>query len=239
MSNRSIVTLAVLLTGSLFIDSCKHDPLEFVTPTDDNGGNNGWNNTPCDPDSVYFQNSVLPLLTTNCTMSGCHDAASNQDGVTLTSYQSVMNSGIIDPGNASNSDLFDVITETDPDKIMPPPPYSPLSPSQITTINNWINQGANNNSCTSGCDTTNVTYSGSIAPLLSAKCTGCHGSINPQGNINLTTYTNVYSLATSGTLYGAVDHQPNYARMPPSGSKLPQCELDMIRIWIQNGAPNN
>lgn len=235
--NRSLLTIVFSISlAVVLLESCKHDPLEFVTP---NGNNGGGNNTPCDPDSVYFQNTVLPLLTTNCTMSGCHDAASNQDGVTLVSYQSVMNSGIIDPGNASNSDLYEVITETDPDKIMPPPPYAPLSPSQIATLSNWIEQGATNNSCNSGCDTTNVTYSGSIAPILQSRCTGCHGATNPQGNINLTTYANVAALANAGALYGAVDRQPNYAAMPPSGSKIPQCELDLIRIWIQNGTPNN
>ena len=40
----------------------------------------------CDPDTVYFQNTILPLVVSSCVTVGCHDQASHKDGVILTDY---------------------------------------------------------------------------------------------------------------------------------------------------------
>ncbi|MFM7218018.1 MAG: c-type cytochrome domain-containing protein, partial [Bacteroidota bacterium] len=221
------------LSTALFFTSCKNDPLEFLPPSGNGTGANS-----CDPDSAYFENDIAPLLNTNCAKSGCHDPITHAEGIRLNTYANVMNSGIIDPGNPGNSDLIEVITETDPDKIMPPPPAQPLTSSQIALLNQWISQGARNNSCTGGCDTTNVTFSQSIAPLLQNKCNGCHGTSNPGGGVILTSYANVLTVAQNGKLLSSVEHTSAFP-MPKNGNKLPQCEIDMIRIWIDAGAPNN
>ena len=49
----------------------------------------------------------------------------------------------------------------------------------------------------------------------------------------------VNTLATEGRLLGAVQHQVGYTPMPPAGGMLPQCDIDKIAIWVQQGAPNN
>ena len=46
--------------------------------------------TSCSPDTVYFHQTILPLITSNCAMSGCHDAISKKDGVILTDYTNTM-----------------------------------------------------------------------------------------------------------------------------------------------------
>ena len=40
-------------------------------------------------------------------------------------------------------------------------------------------------------------------------------------------------------IYTAVDHQPGFLLMPTSGIKIPACEIEVIRIWINEGALNN
>ena len=86
---------------------------------------------PCDPDVIYFDLDVLPLLLSNCAFSGCHDAASHQDGVILESYETVIQTADVEPFNLGDSEIYEVLVDTDLDEIMPPPPTEacPLLPS--------------------------------------------------------------------------------------------------------------
>lgn len=224
--------------------ACKHTPLTTedvteVTPaTGGNGGPGGSSGIACDPDTVYFNNTILPLFVSNCAKSGCHDAASAQEGIILDSYANIINTGEIEPFDPDGGHIVDVITENDPDKIMPQPPNQPLSQQQINQIVQWINQGAQNNFC-NACDTGNVTFSGKVKPILDLKCVGCHNNSIANGSVNLSTHAGVHAVALSGQLYGAISHTPGYSFMPKNSSQLPQCEIDAIKIWIDSGAPAN
>src|SRR5205085_11653785 len=125
------------------------------------------------------------------------------------SYANVVASGEITPFNSNEGDIHKVITENDPDKIMPPPPNTPLTPEQINLIVTWINQGAQNNYCTD-CDTTNVTYAGKIKSIIDLKCKGCHSGSNAPLGINLTTYSGLQGIALTGALMGSITHQTGY-----------------------------
>lgn len=215
---------------------CKHEIPQPIVLDDGNGNGNGTGSgIPCDPDSVYFEQQILPLLVSNCSQPGCHNAGSAQDGIVLTSYSNLMNT-------AGTNELWEVINETDPDKIMPPPPESPLTSAQISLIQTWIQQGAQNNFCdqaTGPCDTLNVTYNSTVKPILQAKCVGCHSGASPSAGINLSTWAGVNSTAQAGSLTGSINHLPSYSPMPKSGPKLPPCEIRQIEIWVSQGAPNN
>ena len=141
----------------------------------------------CSSDTVYFQNTILPLVVSSCGTTGCHDQASQKDGVVLTDYASIINTGEIKPGDPNDSELFETLSE-DGDDLMPPPPYDPLSSEQIRVIRQWIAQGAKNNACSDGCDTANATFSGQIWPMMESYCTGCHSASAPGGGIVLADY---------------------------------------------------
>jgi len=227
----ALFAAAILLL--LMLPGCKHEPP--IAPLVEDGGNGGGGGDDCDPNVVYFQQQVLPLLISNCAVPGCHDQATDDnDWIQITDYNTLLNSGIIQDG-----DLVEALNEDDPDKIMPPPDQPGLTDQQIDLIELWIAQGAQNNSCSSGCDTTNVTYSGTIVPLVQQRCGGCHGGANPQGGLNLGTHAVLSTLALDGTLAASVTHAPQAIPMPPSGPMLPQCDVDKFLIWIQDGAPNN
>jgi hypothetical protein len=91
------------------------------------------------------------------------------------------------------------------------------------------------------CDTSNVTYSNSVAPVFAnangANCNSCHSSSNPSGNIVTDNYASVK--ANISRIRGAINHQSGYSQMPQNGSKLSTCELTKIDIWINQGMPNN
>lgn len=225
----------------IFLPSCKHDPLwtDDGVPIDTLDIGKG---QPCSPDTAYFQNQVLPILISQCAKSGCHDAQSHQDGVVLTDYQRVMATGKIKPFRPFDSEMFEVIIDSDPDDRMPEAPNPPLTTEQIGIIRKWIEQGALNNGCDDdlgNCDTQGVTYANFVSGLLANRCVGCHSGANPGGSIRLTTYNEVKAVAQGGRLVGAITHAQGYSPMPKGGAKLSDCNVDKISAWINGGMLQN
>ena len=134
--------LTVSLGLLLLVAGCQHESLAPPNLAPD------YISSPCSPDSAYFVRDVLPILASNCAVSGCHDASTRAEGVRLDHYQAVLQTAEVRAGDPDNSELFEVCVETSPDKRMPPPPRSPLSPGQVETLRRWIAQGARNNHCT-------------------------------------------------------------------------------------------
>lgn len=225
----------------LFAVACSTDP---YLPDNGNVGGPGPGPTPnptdsCDPNVVYFQQQVLPLLISNCAVPGCHSGA-GQDGVILTDYNTVVTTGDVTPFNISESDLYEVLVDPDPDKRMPPPPAAQLGSAEIQTIANWIAQGAMNSSCVSSdCDTSAVTFTGTIQPLIDQNCKGCHSGTSPQGGIALTNYSQVQTLAANGSLLGVVRAEAGYVAMPYNSNSLNSCKIRQLELWVAQGAPNN
>ncbi len=92
------------------------------------------------------------------------------------------------------------------------------------------------------CDTTTITYSRSVVPVLENYCLSCHntssaGSLG--GNIILEGYSNCKLKADDGSLLGSVSHQSGYSYMPKNSAKLDDCSISIIELWIKSGSPNN
>jgi hypothetical protein len=90
----------------------------------------------------------------------------------------------------------------------------------------------------SACDTTNVTYSGTIAPLMASNCNSCHSASTGNG-VNTSDYTNLKLIVTNGKLVKSVNWTAGAIQMPLGGQKLPSCTLAKINKWVNNGALNN
>jgi len=90
-----------------------------------------------------------------------------------------------------------------------------------------------------GCDTTNVTYSNTITPLMTDHCNVCHSTAVASGGIVTDNFNSLKIIAANGKLWGAVDHQQGYSPMPKSSGKLSDCNLSKIKKWIDAGSPNN
>ncbi|HAK80551.1 MAG TPA: hypothetical protein DCR35_08125 [Runella sp.] len=189
---------------------------------------------------VCFNTAILPIFLANCATSGCHDSKTAAEGYDLTSYDKIVRKGI-SVGNSKKSKLYQVIIDTSKER-MPPPPNAPMSSDKIQLIASWIDQGAKNITCeTSG--STNSTqvasYSKHLVPIFDYYCTGCHNSTTQSGNINLTGYANVQTLAKNGKLYGAITHASGYQPMPSSSLKLSDCQIGLVKKWIDSGMLNN
>lgn len=199
---------------------------------------------PCDPDTAYFIKDVLPILLSSCGKSGCHDATA-QEGVRLDSYAATMASGVITPFNPGDSELWEKINETDPEDIMPPPPDAPLDAARKEIIRKWIEQGALDLTCDETCDTTNVTFTGTIWPdIIQKHCLGCHTGAGASGGVRLDSYDNVRSHALiptgqPGSLLGAITHAAGNSPMPQNQGMLSDCKIAQVKKWINDGTPNN
>jgi hypothetical protein len=86
------------------------------------------------------------------------------------------------------------------------------------------------------CDTVNVTYSGTVKPILQTNCYGCHSGATPPKGLNLTLFNAVKTVASNGKLAGVISHAPGFPQMPQGASKLPDCSIAKIKAWINKGA---
>jgi uncharacterized membrane protein len=230
------------LAAVLVLTACKHEPPILPADEGTSGGGGGGVDPPdevvvCDSNVIWYQQQIQPLLTSNCTMGdGCHSSATDDnDNIDLTSYSNLMNSGVVQDG-----DLWEAINDNDPDDRMPRPPQTPLTPEQIALIGAWIQQGAQNNSCEpSACDTLNVTYSGTIQPVIQARCQGCHSGATPQGGLDFTSWSVLNAVANDGRLAGAIQHMPSFEPMPRNAPRMNNCRIRQFLIWIDSGALNN
>ena len=182
----------------------------------------------CSPDTVYFTNTLGPLIVSSCAMTGCHNGSGRNP--TLVTYTNIRNQ--VTPGFPTLSRLYTVLNGGEE----PMPPSAPFTNAQKLIVSKWIEQGAKNNSCVdTNCDTTAVTYSSTVSSIISTNCLGCHGAA---ATTKLDSYTNVKAVVTSVRLLGAIQHLPGFIAMPPGGT-LSVCDINKIKAWINKGALNN
>jgi hypothetical protein len=89
------------------------------------------------------------------------------------------------------------------------------------------------------CDTLNVTFSGSIVPLLANNCLSCHSNASAASSaagIRLEDYADVQIRASA--ISAAINHTGPFP-MPKNGRKLRECLITRFDIWVREGAQND
>jgi len=90
------------------------------------------------------------------------------------------------------------------------------------------------------CNTTNMSFSKDIVPILQSSCYSCHSNANQSvSGISLEGYSNVKVQVDNGSLVGAITHASGFTPMPQGGAKLSDCTINKIKSWVNSGAPNN
>jgi hypothetical protein len=222
-SYKSVVLVLLLLC--LGVNACKHEPILPIAAPQSLG-------LPCNKDSIYFQNQILPLLVNTCGMAQCHNTQYHSVNFDLTNYEGAMK--LVKPKNVGGSVLYTTMTNLD----MPIAPAPIWTDAQLLLLKTWIEQGAVNNTCNesySGCDTTKITYTNFVKPFVINYCQGCHIQKSWGGNIVLNTYDDLKTVAQSGQLLGCVAQKAGYAAMPKFQKPLSACFVNKIQAWINNG----
>ena len=93
--------------------------------------------------SVDFAHEVVPILRKHC--SECHTGDKKKGGLSMNTRASLLEGGengvVISAGQTQKSKLLDAIVSADPDVRMPPK-GDRLSPAEVATLRNWVEQGA-------------------------------------------------------------------------------------------------
>gem|GEM_PF-1067515 len=88
-------------------------------------------------------------------------------------------------------------------------------------------------------------YEPNVRPILQARCLSCHNPEKRKGGLDMTTYQSLLAGGSGGKIVApgqpadsallGVIQQTREPRMPPSGNKMPDAEIDLIRKWIEQG----
>lgn len=89
------------------------------------------------------------------------------------------------------------------------------------------------------CDGNNSSFANDIYPTLKTYCVNCHNSNFAMGTVNLEGYQNILPYVQDSSLIQSVRQDPNVIFMPPTGGKIPDCNLTQIQNWINQGAKEN
>ncbi len=92
---------------------------------------------------LQFNRDIRPILADNCFR--CHgvDSAAREADLRLDRRTDAIDSGVISPGEAEESELLRRILSDDPDEVMPPPKSrQELTNEQKTKLRQWIVDGA-------------------------------------------------------------------------------------------------
>ncbi len=93
---------------------------------------------------------------------------------------------------------------------------------------------------TTVCDTTSVTYSGTILPIMQQHCaiSGCHTGPGTANGLDYRQYSDLAVVASNGQLIPAIKHTgPD--PMPKDMPMLDACSINEIVRWVNEGYPNN
>jgi mono/diheme cytochrome c family protein len=91
----------------------------------------------------------------------------------------------------------------------------------------------------SECVTEDMSYTDDILPILERNCMSCHNEASQQGGVNLEGYDQLKLWVDNGAFLGSIQGEPGFSPMPQGGPQLPECEIDKVEAWINQGAQNN
>lgn len=99
-------------------------------------------------------------------------------------------------------------------------------------------------------DAKNPTYDADVLPVLKQHCTSCHGPDKQKSGLKVDTFANLKLGGSGGAAFvpGNPDKSPLYTftahkeepKMPPSpAAKIPDAQIEIIRLWIEQGGKEN
>ena len=99
-------------------------------------------------------------------------------------------------------------------------------------------KGVNPNICRAD-DNMPVSFKNDVLPIIKKECLQCHDSNNHFDGLILETYQQIYSSANSGELYNSIVSVNGYSPKMPKGGKLSDCDVAIIKKWIDQKMENN
>lgn len=90
------------------------------------------------------------------------------------------------------------------------------------------------------CSYEDVSLSTDVKPIFADKgCTGCHSPNGASGGVELETIEGLRASLVDDVLIKSIEHNAGVSAMPKNRQKMPDCEIEVIRQWVKEGAKNN
>lgn len=202
-----------------------------------------------------FNTQVRPVFEANCI--ACHKpdkAEGKLDMTTLAAILKGSSSGdVLTSGDPDDSYLLkSMLLPADDDDLMPPPKNGGPLPKEITdVVKNWIADGAKWPEGVVLEQRQRVDFVEDIRPILELNCVSCHRNGNADGGFRMdlkeqafTSGDNAPNLIPFNAEKSAVHFltildKDDDDLMPPAnkGGPLPKEQTDLLRMWIEQGAP--
>lgn len=93
-----------------------------------------------------------------------------------------------------------------------------------------------------GCTATpsaTISYQKDVYPIIKQNCMSCHDANNHSGGIVIENYEQIALSGKSGELYNSVMISSNGKAYMPKGGRLMDCEIALLKAWVDQGAKNN
>jgi mono/diheme cytochrome c family protein len=178
---------------------------------------------------------VQAALKTKC--GACHGEGA-MSGLNVTSFATLMKGGASGPVVVSKDAAGSPLVK----KMEAGGHPAQLAPEELAALKAWIAAGATEQAAAGGgappAAGGKLTFVQDIQPLFQAKCAACHGSM---GGLTLTTFESILHGGASGPAITPQDPVKSLIikKMMASGhpGQLTPEELDLVRKWIAEGAP--
>lgn len=200
--------------------------------------------------AVDFNQEIKPLLEVHCV--SCHSGKKPKGKFDLSTKEAAFSDAeIINAGNPAESVFVELceLGEGD-DDVMPPVKDGLLNPAQLKLIRQWIQEGAEWPAGQTLTQQKKVRFVKDVQPILEYNCVACHRADYDKGDVRMDTGKDLFAGGDSGP--GVVPGEPDKSwvhltmimpeeddlLMPPTkkGGALPPEEIEIIRLWIEQGA---
>ncbi len=98
-------------------------------------------------------------------------------------------------------------------------------------------------------DAKNPTYDDDVLPIVKQHCITCHSNDKQKGDLNLASYASMQKGGSAGVVVKPGDPMKSHIytlsaqieqpKMPPEGNKLPDAQIAIIKLWVEQGAREN
>ena len=201
---------------------------------------------------VEFSRDIKPILQVHCL--SCHGAEKPKGGLSLTTRAKAIEGGdqgpALVPGKATESSLYTTTILPPDDDMAMPPKGERLLKEQTEMLRVWIEAGAKWPEEEVLQVEQKVDFVKNIQPILEFSCVACHREGEDDGGLRLDQKEFALKGGDSGPALVPLqpEKSPLYTLttlpadhddlMPPSnkGGPLPKEEIDMLRMWIEQGA---
>lgn len=198
-------------------------------------------------EDVEFAADIRPVLAARC--GKCHGENVHKGDLDLSSIAGIRRGGesgeSLVAATLDDSLLWNMIDGGD----MPPEGEPPLSDAERNVIRRWLESGAAEKSLGDGEPET--IHQHQVLPIVLLRCTACHGPRLQQGGLDLRSRASMLAGGESGPamIPGDADASLMIKRVeseacPPRDQLLkffvrrpPESEIDILRRWIDAGAP--